>query len=854
MAKKIVLEDVDDEPTKNTKTKDAKKGKKNDGKNYGEKEQKGGKRDISEGVVRKRGCTDIVCLVLFLLNIGAFVGLMIYSYSAGDIDNLINGHDSHGRPCGGKPNKRLTFDEFKPTGDSEWIVPTLNVNRVYGPSVVEYLCVNKDAVEAELKNDSSVKAIKILNNTCQDGKVLKEILDFIDGIQKIDSPEDLWNFVKVSANKLRKQVDKKKLMFNATCVKNCDVVNKLVTGTGTSTRRWDWQFEEDWSNPWMIVWNKYYKSVSGVIKNVDPPKDFNKFPSGIPAMSASDCPYPAHRCIVRQEVEEASLKRCMWAKKNILSDKKDLVEEELENWASSWAKDGFSNSEKGWWVFIVCALFCFIIGIIFIILLRFILKPFVWTVIILNGVIMLACAGALLWYGFSCKSSATEGSWGSCGDGEWRLKESWLRVMMAVGAGVVVLLALLYYCIVWCMKETIRLAIALNKIGTRFVYTNKRVLIIPCVLLILTILWWLIWLFATMHAVSISSEWNGKAMTLQKATDACADYNPNRPVWKDLSSRDCADTNNAARLKDPKCYVCGQQPYSLGWLFWVLLFQFFWVNCFFIGVGIMMIGGMTGEWYFNSHKKDSDHVWIGFYHTFRYNLGTVAFGSFILAIVKTIRVFIEYCNRLARKSGNPIARCVACCLLCLIKCIEKFLEFLTSNAYIRTALTGENFCTSAIDVFKLFGRNAGRFVVVAGIGQFMEKFGVIFICIAGTAFGYLLIWSAYPGESYWFTIFILIVITYVVGKIVMTTVSRVVDTCLICFASDEELNGSDNLPYAPKEICKLFKIEPQTREPIEKKEKKNDKPVKNNDGDVQMEPVISQDNGDIQMEPVISQE
>lgn len=71
----------------------------------------------------------------------------------------------------------------------------------------------------------------------------------------------------------------------------------------------------------------------------------------------------------------------------------------------------------------------------------------------------------------------------------------------------------------------------------------------------------------------------------------------------------------------------------------------------------------------------------------RYHLGSVAFGSFIIALIKFIRLIIKYLERkLKQQEGlGPIKhialfllRCCSCCLACFERCMK----YLNKNAYI----------------------------------------------------------------------------------------------------------------------------------------------------------------------------
>lgn len=84
---------------------------------------------------------------------------------------------------------------------------------------------------------------------------------------------------------------------------------------------------------------------------------------------------------------------------------------------------------------------------------------------------------------------------------------------------------------------------------------------------------------------------------------------------------------------------------------------------------------------------------------------------------------------------NAISNCVRCCL----DCFHRFIKFINENAYIQVALTGDNFCTSAVNAFILALKNAATFFITNGVGSLIYFLGKMSICLANTFIGYFMI-------------------------------------------------------------------------------------------------------------------
>merc|ERR1711939_610793 len=82
----------------------------------------------------------------------------------------------------------------------------------------------------------------------------------------------------------------------------------------------------------------------------------------------------------------------------------------------------------------------------------------------------------------------------------------------------------------------------------------------------------------------------------------------------------------------------------------------------------------------------------------RYHVGSIALGSFIVAVVQFIRAVLEYIDRKTweMQEGNPILKYVMCCVKYCMWYLEKVLKYINRNAYILVAVKGYSYCYSAI--------------------------------------------------------------------------------------------------------------------------------------------------------------
>lgn len=250
------------------------------------------------------------------------------------------------------------------------------------------------------------------------------------------------------------------------------------------------------------------------------------------------------------------------------------------------------------------------------------------------------------------------------------------------------------------------------------------------------------------------------------------------------------------------------------WLY--TLFGYLWMNAFLIGIAQFVISAAAAMWYFTStsDSNGSGSTIKGFYWAFRYHLGSIAFGSFLIALVQFIRLIFEYYKSKieAANKDNPAIKVILCLTSCYLDCLERFIKFISKNAYIQMAITGKNFCASAWNAFILILKNAMRFGTANAIGFIFNFIGVFFIGTANAALVYAFLHyvPAWKGlAENWITPCVFAgFIGIVIGSIFMSVYSFSSDTILQCFMVDEELDRPDgNRPAIMNQFVDAYQDE-----------------------------------------------
>ena len=132
------------------------------------------------------------------------------------------------------------------------------------------------------------------------------------------------------------------------------------------------------------------------------------------------------------------------------------------------------------------------------------------------------------------------------------------------------------------------------------------------------------------------------------------------------------------------------------------LFGFYWLVNLVVAIGQFTLAGTFSQWYFtqrDNFKKLADNpLRLAFSFVWK-NIGSLIFGSLIIAIIQTLRAILNYMDKKFKDSQNAVVKGVMKCLKCCLWCFEKCMKYINKNAYIVCGIYGWNFCKSACHVF-----------------------------------------------------------------------------------------------------------------------------------------------------------
>mmetsp|Transcript_118473 Transcript_118473/g.206223 ORF Transcript_118473/g.206223 Transcript_118473/m.206223 type:complete len:658 (-) Transcript_118473:306-2279(-) len=407
-----------------------------------------------------------------------------------------------------------------------------------------------------------------------------------------------------------------------------------------------------------------------------------------------------------------------------------------------------------------------LLSIIWIILLRFTVGFFVYLVLILVEILFAGGCAILFWQAFYIEDNAAL-------DDPWRDYILPFQIIACV-SGVLFLLVTFVILFMW---RRIRIAVEILRLAAKVMGKAPTLILVP---LISTVLIICVGVFALFVGACIFA---AGEITLE-----------------DISIK-VPFTNETVTVETSAI----SENWDAKWIFTIFnLFQFLWYMGLINAIAFMSIAFVTVMYYFSVPQGRGDKkipfcaVGVGAWWTLRYHLGTVAFGSFIIAVIQLIRIAASYIQSKVEQSHGDAAKWVGRCVQCYLAYLERIVTWINKNAYIICAIQSSNFCWSAKTAIGLLISN----IADVAAANFIADAIFIFCKIAITGTNVVVMWALFKtelGEGAKVLAVPLVIgglITWILSSLFMHIYDSVQDTALMCFLWDKENNnGTDEKPY-----------------------------------------------------------
>jgi len=433
---------------------------------------------------------------------------------------------------------------------------------------------------------------------------------------------------------------------------------------------------------------------------------------------------------------------------------------------NSKVNNDFAKLKENRWVIVICGICTAVAGFIWLELLKRCTKVFVWASF-LAAFVFTITAGAMIW-SYSDEASSSSAS----------------KTGLKVTAGITWFLAVVVAIGLVIMRKKIAFSAEVIQQGCRGLQHNVMLMVVALPFLLVLTLGYLLWWVMTLVFV-----FSRKGETID-----CATFGNSLQCIE--NGCDWGNTGNATSS-------CSGEAWNTEDLFrWTtlyLVFMFFWVTCFLAGAGRFIIASGIARWYWD-RERDERSLGLGaalkgMGWAFGKQIGTIAMGSAVLALIKTITWLLEQARK--EEQSKPI-RCILCMITCCCRCIEAIVQYVTRFAFICSAMHGNGFMQSCKEVSHLFERQGGQVFITDVIAHVVVNMGALAICSLSTVFGIL-----YMHDNSGVSVSSVIVLVLVCGAIFLIiglAVQVAADTVIVCYLEDVERNADTRDFRGPDEI------------------------------------------------------
>jgi len=484
-----------------------------------------------------------------------------------------------------------------------------------------------------------------------------------------------------------------------------------------------------------------------------------------------------------------------------------------------------ADLKAGLFSIVVCGIFIAVVcGFLWLILLRYCARVFVWLTIVL--VIVMEASLCVFFYiqagmiDVTAPSNAPAPGTTSgavmptelANDGDTNVEMfKWAAI------GMTILLVIQFMGVIAAIKK-INVAAEIISEASKAVAAMKGLMLLPVfpVIIISGIFMWFIYVAVCLYSIG---EIKGDALI-----DAANDFRGPTNVTLNMSNPRIPWNRNSSRSNMSMSSIFSGVNMTASaafkeadWGKYVMLFHVFvalWGNAFVQGFMTMTIAGAVSNWYFTEPEdgvKDTGKLPVpaACFRTIRYHLGSVAFGSGIIAAVQLARAIMMYIDAQTKtlQDKNICLKILMKIVHCILWAFEKCIKYLTKNAYIFISIKGSSFCWAAKDVFYCLKENMGQMAMVAGITAYLMLIGKVVIVASSTTVCYLMVMNDVNISSPMMPVLVTALLAFFIASVFLDVYAISIDTILISFCIDKKNNdGEKNKFYMSNKMRVLAGI------------------------------------------------
>lgn len=247
------------------------------------------------------------------------------------------------------------------------------------------------------------------------------------------------------------------------------------------------------------------------------------------------------------------------------------------------------------------------------------------------------------------------------------------------------------------------------------------------------------------------------------------------------------------------------------------VFSFFWGQLVLVNVSLVTTCGAVGAWYFSPLSTTSrgclfcrPAVCAPLSRAVSTSLGSIALGSLLIAIVRTIIWVVKKLGDIASE-GNPLLKVIFCCFTCCLGCLESLLRWLTDYAFVYVAIYGMDFISAGMKVVSLLSSSGIGAIAQQTLVTPVLALAAYLGLASGIALGYAATIITGIGGVAYLAMAVGGAVGYVLTQLLLAPVDAAAKTLFVCYA--EEPNGMQGkVPELAEKIAEGKSLMPKGEE------------------------------------------
>lgn len=251
-------------------------------------------------------------------------------------------------------------------------------------------------------------------------------------------------------------------------------------------------------------------------------------------------------------------------------------------------------------------------------------------------------------------------------------------------------------------------------------------------------------------------------------------------------------------------------------------FAALWIYFFTVGLKTITIAITIARWYFRGDLEQRNIcpscrglTGISVIHSLCevlvYHLGSVAKGSFLLAVCSLPRIVLQFAERTMGDGvqQNEAHQAILKVVKCLLACLECCLKFITEYAYVFVAIDSESFCSAAGFSIQLFSKYPLQVPLNAAVSRVLG----FLTCVTVPGFLGLLVFvikgaqpsnpGAVVATNRSAVVATIMLLAFMTTKLSMGVYDVILTTLFGCVVRDEEYFGGKFMSPALRAACHL---------------------------------------------------